>query len=303
MPIEFWVILAGALAIAFFEHLRKKEKAAAAVSRAPPNLRPSSLAEVVGQPRAKKIIGAMTSSGRLSDHLLLVGPAGTGKTTLAYIAAAGAKLHLTIGSQLRTPADAMRALAAGSDMLFVDEVHSASRKALEVFYMAMEDSTTDWRLIAGTTDSGKLPTPFRDRFGETIYLNYYTNSEIYRIIKRSAQILGVTLTVTQIKDIAKRSRSTPRIANALLKRIQDFTKKGGVVDLPTIWETLGIDAQGLNELDRQVLETLRTSQKPMGLEQVARRIGVDTATISGAVEPYLLRRGLMDIRSGGRVAV
>lgn len=308
---ESVVILIAMMAIAAVITIAKNHRP---TSSKTPSIRPSTLDEFIGQEEARRVLQAMTRRGSLSDHLLLVGPAGTGKTTLAQIAAKGQIFHTAIGSQLQTVKDVQRLLLLGGDILFIDEIHSASRKALEVLYAALEDGIvyrtngtafrlpSGWRLIGGTTNSGKLPTPFRNRFGHTIYLGYYTDEEIVQILNRSAGIMGLQLRQEQIRSISRRAQGVPRIANSLLRRVADFMDENGKVNLRTVWSVLGIDTQGLSTLDRQVLEILRDSPRPIGLEQLARRVGVDTTTISESVEPFLLRKGLMDITSAGRIA-
>lgn len=298
-------------------------------------LRPRCLAEVVGQERVREqlalVLEAARRRSRPADHVLLSGPPGLGKTTLAMIIAAemSAPLRLTSGPAI-THAGDLAAILSGlneSDVLFVDEVHRMSRPAEEMLYMAMEDLRVDviigkgpgataipleippFTLVGATTRAGLLPGPLRDRFGFTAYLAFYEPSELELILRRSAGLLGVSLTTDGAAEIASRSRGTPRVANRLLRRVRDFAqvRADGVVTLDIAHRALDlyeVDELGLDRLDRGVLDVLcrRFGGGPVGVSTLAVAVGEERETVEEVAEPFLVRSGFLARTPRGRVA-
>jgi Holliday junction DNA helicase RuvB len=299
------------------------------------SLRPRRLEDFVGQPSLKEqlaiSIEAAIARGEPLDHVLLAGPPGLGKTTLAQIVAAelGAPFVQTAGPALERKADIaafLTALEPGS-VFFVDEIHRLQRALEETFYPAMEDGqlpitvgmgagarvvTLDlppFTLIGATTRTGLLTAPLRDRFGLQHRLEHYGEDDLGQIVTRSAQILGVTLQADGAMAIASRSRGTPRVANRLLKRVRDFAevRSGGVVTADVADAALAlleIDGLGLDRLDRELLRALcvRFEGLPVGLSTLAITVGEEQDTVEDVYEPYLLQCGLLKRTPRGRAA-
>ena len=298
-------------------------------------LRPKFLTDYIGQKKAKEMMKVYieAAKGRKEplDHVLLYGPPGLGKTTLAGIIAneMGVHIKITSGPAIEKPGDVAAILnnLKEGDVLFVDEIHRLNRQVEEVLYPAMEDFAIDvvigkgatsksirlelpkFTLIGATTRAGMLSAPLRDRFGVVNRLEYYELSELKTIIIRSAKVLVVRIEEDAALEMARRSRGTPRLANRLLKRVRDFAevKYDGKVTKKVSEEVLAllnIDNYGLDHIDRQILTTMieKFGGGPVGLETIAVSIGEDTATIEDVYEPYLIQSGFIARTQRGRIA-
>ena len=298
-------------------------------------LRPKRLAELVGQARVREqlslVLEGALRRGRAPDHVLLSGPPGLGKTTIAMIIAAelGAPLRITSGPAIERAGDLAAVLStlSSGEVMFIDEIHRVARPAEEMLYLAMEDFRVDvmigkgpgataipleiapFTLVGATTRAGLLPAPLRDRFGFTAHLDFYEPEELGIIIRRSAGLLGVELRDEGADEIAGRSRGTPRIANRLLRRVRDYAevRGNGIITKDaarSALELYEVDESGLDRLDRAVLAALvrRFGGGPVGLSTLAVAVGEEAETVEVVAEPFLVRAGLMARTPRGRVA-
>jgi holliday junction DNA helicase RuvB len=298
------------------------------------SLRPRSLDEFVGQERIKEQLGvaleAAKGRGEALDHVLLVGPPGLGKTSLAYIIREelGVGIRTVAGPALERKGDLAAILTSleDRDVLFVDEIHRLSRAVEEIFYPALEDFRLDiivgqgpaartltldlppFTLVGATTRTGLLTTPLRDRFGMTYRLDYYEVDDLTRIVHRSARILGVEIQDQAAGEIARRARGTPRVANRILRRVRDVAqvRHDGAITIEVAREALAlleVDGTGLEKVDRALLRAIlhKFGGGPVGLSTLAVALGEEQDTIEDVYEPYLLQLGLIQRTARGRI--
>lgn len=299
------------------------------------SLRPGTLADYVGQEALKRNLGvaieAAQARGESLDHVLLCGPPGLGKTSLAYIVAdaMGVSIRTSAGPVIERPGDLAAILTSlqPGDVLFIDEIHRLSRAVEEILYPAMEDFQIDvmigqgptarsikldlkrFTLVGATTRAGLLTSPLRDRFGVTFRLEFYSTVELARIVRRSAALLNVPIHPSGAEEIACRARGTPRIANRLLRRVRDYAQvraEGTITDVVAA-EALGlleVDQRGFDRMDRAILLTIieKFAGGPVGLETIAAAIGEEASTIEDVYEPFLIQEGFLARTPKGRVA-
>ncbi|MGP9723455.1 Holliday junction branch migration DNA helicase RuvB [Corynebacterium sp. AOP40-9SA-29] len=299
------------------------------------SLRPRSLGEFIGQPKVRSqlelVLGGAKARNVAPDHVLLAGPPGLGKTTMAMIIAQelGSSVRMTSGPALERAGDlaAMLSNLIEGDVLFIDEIHRMARPAEEMLYMAMEDFRIDvivgkgpgatsipielpqFTLVGATTRAGMLTGPLRDRFGFTAQMEFYDTADLTRVVTRAAGILGVTVTADAAVEIASRSRGTPRIANRLLRRVRDYAEVEGdgkiTVDVArAALHIFDVDELGLDRLDRAVLDALVRGHNggPVGVNTLAVAVGEEPSTVEEVCEPYLVRAGMISRTPRGRTA-
>lgn len=299
------------------------------------SLRPKRLDEFIGQEKLKRNLAVFLQAARMRDepldHLLLYGPPGLGKTTIAHIVATemAAPIHITSGPAVERPGDLVGILTnleAGA-VLFIDEIHRLSRPVEEILYPAMEDSKVDimigkgpaarsirldlprFTVVGATTRQGLLTGPLRDRFGIVSHFQFYETSALFEIIRRSSRILGYAIETEGAEAIARRARGTPRIANRLLRRVRDFAQVDGLASITPAaadraLDELEVDHLGLDRIDRTLLRAMieKYGGGPVGLETLAASTGEDAGTVEDVYEPYLLQQGLLQRTPRGRSA-